>query len=304
MHIGGIFMDFKQLESFVTIAKLNSFSRAADKLFLTQPTISNHIQSLEKELDTVLFNRTNKKITLTDSGDILYEYAISILNKRDSAFFSLNQFKGKIEGVLEIASSTIPEQYYLTEVLSQFHFSYPDVRFGLKKYDTKQVLDKINVGEIDFGIVGAKKDMNNIEFIPIFEDEIILIAPNTPQFEKIDSISFEELKQHNLILREAGSGTRQRFQKELDNLGHMIEEFNVIAEIESNETIKKMVSKGLGLSFVSNRSIQNELKLGLLKSLPVKDFTMKRDFYFVYHQKRALSPLARTFRDYILNKQS
>jgi len=295
-------MDFKQLESFVSIAKLNSFSRAADKLFLTQPTISNHIQGLEKELDTVLFNRTNKKITLTESGEILYEYAISILNKRDSAFFSLNQFKGRIEGVLEIASSTIPEQFYLTEILSQFHISYPDVRFGLKRYDTKQVLDKINLGEIDFGIVGAKKEMNNIEFIPIFDDEIVLIAPNTAQYQRIDTLTFEQLKRYPLIMRESGSGTRQRFQKEIESYNYSLDNFKIIAEIESNETIKKMVAKGLGLSFVSNRSIQNEIKLGLLKTLEVKDFFMKRNFYFVYHQKRALSPLARTFRDFILSR--
>jgi len=295
-------MDFKQLESFITIAKLNSFSKAADKLFLTQPTISNHIQSLEKELDTVLFNRTNKKITLTESGDILYEYAISILNKRDSAFFSLNQFKGRIEGVLEISSSTIPEQYYLTEMLTQFHLTYPDVSYRLKKFDTKQVLDKINTGEIDFGIVGAKKELNNIDFIPIFDDEIVLIAPNTKAYEKLDSISFDTLKKYNLILRESGSGTRQRFQKEIDTMKKSIDDFKVIAEIESNETIKKMVIKGLGLSFVSSRSIQNEVKLGLLKTININDFFMKRNFYFVYHQKRALSPLARTFRDFILSK--
>lgn len=295
-------MDFKQLDSFVTIAKLNSFSKAADKLFLTQPTISNHILTLEKELDTVLFNRTNKKITLTNSGEILYEYAIAILNKRDSAFFSLNQFKGKIEGILEIASSTIPEQYYLTEILTQFNVSYPDVQFALRKYDTKQVLDKINIGEIDFGIVGAKKDIRNIEFIPIFDDEVVLIAPNRPPFDKVDSVVFETLKKYPLIVREKGSGTRQRFEKEIESKHLNMEDYNIIAEIESNETIKKMVTKGLGLSFVSNRSIQNELKLNQLKVIDVKDFYMKRDFYFVYHQKRALSPLARTFRDYILSK--
>lgn len=294
-------MDFKQLDSFVTIAKLNSFSKAADKLFLTQPTISNHILTLEKELDTVLFNRTNKKITLTNSGEILYEYAIAILNKRDSAFFSLNQFKGKIEGILEIASSTIPEQYYLTEILTQFNVSYPDVQFALRKYDTKQVLDKINIGEIDFGIVGAKKDIRNIEFIPIFDDEVVLIAPNRPPFDNVDSVVFETLKKYPLIVREKGSGTRQRFEKEIETNHLNMEDYNIIAEIESNETIKKMVTKGLGLSFVSNRSIQNELKLNQLKVIDVKDFYMKRDFYFVYHQKRALSPLARTFRDYILS---
>lgn len=125
-------MDFKQLETFVTIAKLKSFSKAAEHLFLTQPTISNHIQNLEKELKTILINRTNKNISLTQAGELLYKHAIDILNKKESAIFSLNQFKGKIEGILEISASTIPEQYYLPDLLIEFSKKYPEVKYNLK----------------------------------------------------------------------------------------------------------------------------------------------------------------------------
>ncbi len=110
-------MDFKQLESFVMLAKLRNFSKAAEKLYLTQPTISNHINNLERDLDTLLFNRSNKKVSLTQAGEILLNHALSILNERDQALFSLGQFQGEIIGTLEIASSSIPERYLLTELL-------------------------------------------------------------------------------------------------------------------------------------------------------------------------------------------
>lgn len=293
-------MDFKQLESFITIAKLNSFSKAAEHLYLTQPTISNHIQSLEKELDTILFNRTNKKITLTKSGDILYEYAISILNKRDSAYFSLNEFKGKIEGILEISSSTIPEQYFLPEILTKFNKMYPEVRYQLMKYDTKQVLDKIELGEIDFGIVGTKKESKNLNYIEIFSDELVLIAPMNDAFKSIDKLSLEELKKLPLIARETGSGTRTDLIDFLDQQGFNIEDFNIIAEIESNATIKKFVESGMGVSFVSKRSVEDEIAYNKLKIIELDGFRISRKFYFTYHQKRVLSPLANTFKNYIL----
>jgi DNA-binding transcriptional LysR family regulator len=294
-------MDFKQLESFITISKLNSFSKAAEKLFLTQPTISNHIQSLEKELGTILFNRTNKKITLTESGEILYEYAISILNKRDLAFFSLNEFKGKIEGILEISSSTIPEEYYLTDVISKFNIIYPEVKYLLMKYDTKQVLDKIQMGEIDFGIVGAKKEIPNIKYIKIFDDEIVLIAPKNEKYNNIESMNIKDLKNFPIIMRENGSGTRENLCKKLNDSDLQFNDLNVIAEIESNQTIKKFVMKGLGISFISNRAIQDELSAKKIKVIKVNNFSIKRSFYFAYHDKRALSPLAKTFKDFIIN---
>ncbi len=292
-------MDFKQLESFITIAKLKSFSKAADKLFLTQPTISNHISNLEKELDTTLLNRSNKGISLTKSGEILYKYSIEILNKKDNILFSLDQFKGKMEGTLEIASSTIPEQFYLTDILSQFHKKYPHVKFSLKKYDTMTVINKINLGEIDFGIVGAEKNIKNISFIPILEDQIVLIAPYIKKFIQMKSISLDELKSYPLIVRENGSGTLSRVIHELSQHDMDLESLNVIADVESNQTIKKLVINGTGLSFVSKLSIENELLLKQLTTIAVKNFELKRYFYFAYHQNRALSPLANAFKKFI-----
>ena len=293
-------MDFKQLESFVTIAKVKSFSKAAEKLFLTQPTISNHIHNLEKELGTALFNRTNKNITLTNAGEILFKYAVSILNKRDHAFFSLNAYKGRIEGILEIASSSIPEQYYLTDVMCAFSAQYPDVKYNLMKYDTKKVIDKLNLGEIDFGIVGAKKDTPQLDYIDIMDDEIVLVAPSA-SFEKIPSIQLSSLADTPLIMREEGSGTRTVVEAALKQAGLGTTELNVVAEIESTETIKRLVSKGLGLSFISKKAVEDEIDNGQMKILKVDELTINRNFYFVYHTKRVLSPLSEAFKDFILD---
>ncbi len=297
-------MDFKQLESFVTIAKLKSFSKSADKLYLTQPTISNHIHLLEKELGTILFNRTNKNITLTRAGDILYEYAISILNKKDHAYFSLNEFKGKIEGTLEISSSSIPELYFLTDAICRFNAKYPDVKYNLMKYDTRQVIDKIISGDIDFGIVGAKKDINQLEYIEIMGDDITLITPTKGSLSNISNFTTANCLETPLILREDGSGTRSSVLQYLTANGINTEALNIIAEVESNETIKKLVELGLGISFLSKRSIEKEVSEGLIKYLPINDEYISRKFYFVYHKKRVLSPLSETFKNFILSDKT
>jgi DNA-binding transcriptional LysR family regulator len=294
-------MDFKQLESFVMIAKLKSFSRAAEKLYLTQPTISNHIHLLEKELGTILFNRTNKQISMTKAGEIFYEHAISILNKKEHAFFSLEEFKGKIEGILEIASSSIPEQYYLADALKRFAYIYPDVKFNLMKYDTSQVIQKILSGEIDFGIVGAKPESPQLDCIEIMEDEIVLAGP-VNGLSHIDTQTIADLP---LILREEGSGTRSsamRFLKEISGLDP--ESLRVIAEVESNETIKRLVELGMGYSFVSLRSIQREIQEKRIQVVTYDGFRISRSFYFVFHKKRVLSPLSDTFREFILEDRN
>ncbi|WP_073147882.1 selenium metabolism-associated LysR family transcriptional regulator [Paramaledivibacter caminithermalis] len=297
-------MDFKQLETFVAVVKLKSFSKAAENLFITQPTVSNHIINLEKELNTVLINRTNKKITLTTAGALLYKHAIDILNKKENAIFTLNQFKGKIEGILEISSSTIPEQYFLPELLKKFSKIYPHVKYDLKKYDTGQVIDKILYGEIDFGIVGAKKEHKQLEYIEIMDDRIVFVGPNAGgKYLNIDSITLEKLLKLPIIIREEGSGTRNIVENVLSKNNISLDDLNIVAYIENTETIKQCVKKGLGFTFISHQAVAWDIENELLKDIHIKDFQVKRKFYFVYHKSRALSPLAETFKKFVLESK-
>jgi DNA-binding transcriptional LysR family regulator len=297
-------MDFRQLETFVTIAKLKSFSKAADFLFLTQPTISNHIQNLEKELGTILINRSNKRITLTNAGDILFAHAMDILNKKEQTLFSLEQFKGKIEGTLEIASSSIPEQYILPILLNSFHKFYPDVRFNVLHSDTKQVVTSILNGEIDFGIVGAKDDIKHLNYLEIMEDTMLVIMPFSGHYQTMDEITIGDLLSEKIILREEGSGTRKIFEQVLTAHNKSIDDLSIIAYIESTESIKQCVRRGLGISILSKLAVVDEVKHNLLKAIKIKDVEIKRNFYFVFHKYRSLSPLAETFKNFVLENKN
>lgn len=297
-------MDFKQLESFVTLAKLKSFSKTAEKLYLTQPTVSNHISNIEKELDTLLVNRSNKKVTLTPAGELLLNHALAILNERDQTLFDLDQFKGEIIGTLEIASSSIPERYLLSNILCSFSKLYPKVKYNMLRFDSKQVIDKLLSGEIDFGIVGSKIDKAQLIYKEIFDDEVILIAPPTKEYLSLDIVSTDFFIDQRLIFREEGSGTRKTVEEHLSNIELNVDELNIVAYMENTETIKEVVKNGMGLSFVSKHAVVDDLKNGLLIELPIKNISMTRSFYFVYHKKMLLSPLSEKFKDYVMKEQS
>ncbi|WZL74688.1 selenium metabolism-associated LysR family transcriptional regulator [Clostridiaceae bacterium 35-E11] len=293
-------MDFRQLETFVMIARLKSFSKAADYLFLTQPTISNHIQNLENELNTILINRSNKKVTLTKAGEMLFAHALEILNKRDQALFSLEAFNGKIAGTLEIACSSIPEQYILPPLLHSFNKIHPDVQYHLLHYDSQQVVDAILCGEIDFGIVGAKDDTKQLRYINIMQDKLVIIAPYSDPYQSMDKISIDLLLKEKMIFRETGSGTRKIFEKALHSHNISLEHLNILAYIESTETIKQCVKKGMGISIISQLAIEEELQYKTIKKIELENMDLCRNFYFVYHKHRTLSPLAETFKDFVL----
>lgn len=296
-------MDLRQLETFVEVAKLKSFSKAAEKLYITQPTVTTHIQNLEKELGTILINRSSKNLSLTEAGNILYKYALNILNTCEMAKFNLQSYKGKIQGHLEICSSSMPRKYILPILLNEFMKTYPNVTFSLIDKDSKDVAKSILNGEYDFGIVGAKYDSNNLKYIDLAEDNILLITPNSKKyswnnFDKLDtSILFKE----KIILREKGSGTRQLLEKELKEHNISFKSLNIIAYIEDSETIKKLVELGLGVSFMSEKAIQDELATKKLKCFNIKNMPLKRNFFFVYHKNRQLSPLSEAFKNFIID---
>ena len=275
-------MDFKQLESFIKIAQYNSFSRAAEKLYLTQPTLSNHIISLEKELKTFLFNRANKKVSLTDAGILFHQHALDILHSRDRALFALNEFKSSISGSLEISSSTIPQYFFLANLIQKFNLEYPNVKYKILRHDSEEVLKKITLGEIDFGIVGKKMKVNNIEYKEIMGDEIVLISNST--FSK-DVINIQQIKSIPLILREKKSATRSILLDKLSEYNIKIDEMNIVAEIENASTIKQFVNRGIGLAFVSTREINSDLNCNKLKIIEINDFKITRNFYFAYNKK-------------------
>ncbi len=290
------------METFIEVVNLKSFSKAAEKMFLTQPTITNHIQSLEEELGTLLINRSGKRISVTDAGSILYRYALEIVNMRDLAQFNLNEYEGKIEGHLEISTSSIPEQYVIPHILKEFIEQYPNVTFTINHEDSKRVVEDITNGYINYGIVGAKYDSDALEYIDFFEDHLIVVVPNNENYvwKPYETLDIGFLLKQKIILREKGSGTRLLVEKALKEKNLKIDSLDIISCIEDNETIKKLVELGLGISFISEIAVQKEIKLGLIKPYYIKDLELKRKFYFVYHKNRYLSPLAQEFKNFVI----
>ena len=295
-------MEFNQLESFISVVKHNSFSLAAKELYTTQPTISNNIRNLEKELNTTLLDRTSKTITLTDSGKIFYKYAVELINIRDKAKFTVSEHDCKVEGEIEICASSIPEEYVLPYIIKDFLKIYPKVSFSVTHKDSKSVIDNILEGKLSFGIVGAKYYSESLEYIDFYEDELILCVPyDKYPCSEYEYLDISALFSEKFIFRKVGSGTRKLIEQTLSDKGIGIDSLNVISFIDSNEMIKRMIELGLGVSFISKIAVKNEIDLKLIKALRIKDLNLKRDFYFVHNKNRTLSPLVEAFKDFVIH---
>lgn len=289
-------MDLKQLEVFVAVVKHQSFSKASRELFLTQPTVSAHIQNLENELETVLVNRSNKTITLTESGKILYEHAIYILNNCKKAIYDIKEYSGKIEGLIDIACSSIPETYLLPGFMKSFSNTYPDVKFSISHYDSRFAISEILDERISFGFVGSKISNPQIKYVNLIDDNLVLITPPDLEIENVNGeIDVSALYDFNFIMRKEGSGTRDLIFKTLKKAGFSTAKLNILAHVESNESIKEMVRQGLGVSFISRISAEEYINSGKLKSYKIKGIDFARKFYFIYSKKKTFTPLENKF---------
>jgi DNA-binding transcriptional LysR family regulator len=296
-------LEFNQIETFLSVVKHKSFSKAAKELFLTQPTVSNNIQNLEKELKTTLLDRKSKTITLTDSGESFYKYAVELINTRDKAKYDLIRRSDRIEGEIEISASSIPEQYILPYIIKEFTDKHPKVSFKVTHKNSKNVVEEILNGKNNFGIVGAKYPSDVLDYIDFYQDELVLAVPNNENYpwpvdEKLD---FKILLSEKLIIRKEGSGTRHLIDKSLSTKGINTCSLNIISLIDSNEMIKKMIELDLGISLISKIAVKNETDLGLIKTYELKDLDLKRNFYFVYHKNRTLSPVVEVFKKFLVN---
>lgn len=290
-------MDFKQIEAFVNVVKYRSFSKAADAIFLTQPTISAHIHSLERELDMQLLNRKAKSVSLTEGGEIFYKYAVDMINTREKAVSALKCYGQSMEGVLEIQASSTPGQYMLPRLISEFNTKYPGIRYFVEQSDSGQVIENISQGRGEIGFVGRKGN-KVLEYIPLFTDGSVIIAPKTEKFLSIDrNAPIETFIKEPFIQRESGSATLESFSEALDRIS--VESLNVIARMDSMEAVKRAVSEGLGISVVAGMAVSEEEREKYLIFSP-SDLDLSRDFYMVCNERIAMSPVAEAFKEFVL----
>ena len=277
-------MNLKQLEAFVKIADSGSFSKAAKDLFLTQPTISAHITSLEKELNSRLFVRNTKEVRLSESGETLYTYAKQMLvlqNKIEETFATKEE---KDQQCITIAASTIPAQYLLPEILVAFNEKYPNQQFKIVETDSAKVVEQVLNHTADVGFTGTTLDKKTCKHIPFYQDELVVIAPNTEKYRELQKTETNALwlGSERLIMREEGSGTRKEAEKQLKKIGLNVSKLNVMCSMENPESIKKAVASGMGVSIISKLAAADEVEKGHLITLPLEEEGSKRDINVVY----------------------
>ncbi len=293
-------MEFIQIKSFVAVAQEMSFSKAADVLFMSQPGITSNIQKLEKELGVRLIDRKTKNINLTPGGNIFYRYAVEMINLSAQAEYSLSNFSNEINGTLKIYSSTMPEQYLFPYIAKAFNIIYPMVHFSICHKDSKDVTDDIISGKINLGFVGTKYSLRTLQYIDFYDDDLVLIASPQKKYSS-NLLTVKEIAGEKIIIREEGSGTRYLFEKALKKRKLDINIFNPLIISDSLEAIKKMVSLDLGVSFVSEIAVKNEVASGSLKKYQIKDLDLKRHFSLVYSNNRYYSPVEEKFKDFVRN---
>ncbi len=290
-------MNLKQLEAFVEVAEGGSFSRAAKNLYLTQPTVSAHIASLEKELEVRLFVRNTKEVSLSVEGQTLYKYAIQMvdLEKRIEEEFGERRKLGR--QCVTIAASTIPSQYLLPRILTRFNEKYPGEQIKMLESDSTDVVNQVVEHMVDIGFTGTVLEKKHCKYIPFYKDELVIITPDTEEFErrleKPEDISW--VLTEPVIMREEGSGTRKEAEKQLRGAGIKPEQMHIIASIENQETIKESVCQGMGISILSRLAAADKIHDRSVLSFSIPGADRGRNINVVYNKNYQLSVSAERF---------
>jgi DNA-binding transcriptional LysR family regulator len=293
-------VDLRQLEVFARVVDTRSFSRAAEALRLTQSTVSEHVRLLEDEVGTRLFDRLGRETVPTRAGELLYGYARRLLTLRLEAHQALDQFLGRVSGVLTVGASTIPGEYVLPPLIGAFREKFPQVSIALQIGDSRRIADAVLDGRVDLGVVGARPDHRSLEATELMPDELVLVVPPGHPWFGRDRATLDDLRSEPLIVREPGSGSRAALERALEGIGTDLSALRVVAEMGSTSAIKQGVKAGVGLSIVSKRAVEEECRHGLLWCLPIEGLRFTRHFFTVTHTGRSRSPLCQAFLDFLL----
>lgn len=292
-------LDIHQLEIYVKVAELKSFSKAAQAMYLTQPTISQHMSTLEHFLGTKLFDRLGKEVVLTKAGQVLYTYAKQITGLRKEAEQAIDHFLGKKSGHLILGASTIPGEYILPPLLGKFKEHYPAIRTTLRIGDTEEIVEELLSRKIETGIIGAKISNSRLQFTPFVEDELILVVPRGHRWWNKNYLTIKELADEPFVMREAGSGTRISMEKRLSEYGIATDSLNVIAEMGSTTAVKQAIKAKLGISLISERAVEEEIKRKVFKKIPIKKVNFLRTFFIIRDKKQTPSPLCEALINFL-----
>jgi DNA-binding transcriptional LysR family regulator len=291
----------RRLQVFQTVARLLSFTKAAEELHMTQPAVTFQVRQLEEQYNTRLFDRTHNRISLTEAGKKVFEYADQIFELYAEMDNSVRELTGDVSGVLILGASTTIAEYMLPVLLGDFKKEYPEVSIRLKVSNSDGIVSQVENNTIDLGVVEAPVNNKNLVVEVCRIDELVVIMPPGHELATRTSIHPKELVEYPFICREEGSGTREVMLESMHADGVANNALNVVMELGSLEAIKGSVEAGMGISILSSATIDKELKLGSLVAVKL-DPPIRRPFSFV-HQKqkfrvRAMDELLTFARNY------
>jgi len=294
----------RRLQVFHTVARLLSFTKAAESLHMTQPAVTFQVRQLEEYFNTRLFDRTHNRISLTEAGQRVYEFADRIFDLYAEMENAVRDMTGEISGVLIIGASTTIAEYMLPALLGDFKKKYPDINVHLKVSNSDGIVSMVENNDIDLGVVEAPVVNKNLVVENCRNDRLVAVVPPTHELAGKKKLNVKELIEHAYIAREEGSGTREVIEEYLASTGMKPADMSIAMELGSPEAIKGAVEAGMGVSIVSEVTIHKELQLGTLVSLEL-DPPLERPFSFV-HQKqkfrqRAMDELLVFARAYCLS---
>lgn len=288
----------RQLQVFESVADELSFTRASEKLHLSQPAVSIQVKQLEEGVGLPLFEHTRKKISLTEAGSIIHRLSKTIRNELEDAAEQIDELMGLQRGRLDVTVTTTAS-YFTSRILADFARTYPDIAISLDVTNRENLLKQLDSNQCDLAIMGEPPEGLDLESTAIMENPLVLIASPDHPLANRRRIPVEALGDQGFVFREPGSGTRAAILRVLEEKGMSIP---ITMEMTSNEAIKQTVQAGLGLGIVSRYTVELELETGRLVELDVRHFPLRRYWYLVRRRDKQLSPVAQRFESRVLDR--
>jgi DNA-binding transcriptional LysR family regulator len=291
-------MDTKQLAAFCAVVERRSFSQAAERLGVTQPAVSLQVRALEKRLGTQLLDRSGRRVEPTEAGRRLYAGAQKLLALEEQLVAEVVASKeGELAGDLILGASTGPAAIVVPVLLGEFQREHAGIRVFLTVSDTHTVVERVAARELELGIVGASRRHRGVRFEPFFADEVILACPPGHRFAG-RTVSLDELREDTLILMQEGAGVRQIVEDALRRQGVRLRDLDVRLELGLQESVRRAVEEGYGVTFISRTAVEAELADGRLAEAHVEGLDASREISLASAAGRTRTRVADAFVEF------
>jgi DNA-binding transcriptional LysR family regulator len=291
--IGVVMMDLHQLYVFTKVVEHRSFSKAAEAIFLSQSTVSSHIQTLEKQLNVHLFDRVGRENILTPNGERLYQWALKILLLKDQALLDINNGMTEFSGIIRMSASSVPGQFLVPKMVKKFRNAYPQAKFHINQSPSKIVAEKVLNGSVDLGLLGEKYENEKLQYIPLLKEKLVLITSSNHRLK--GPVSIRTILDYPFVMRSSDSGTNSIIEGFLKRNNITKNQMNITSFTDCTQSLIQFVKEDIGISIISEIAAKEYSKSQLIKIHEIEDFNEERYFYLVFNKMKTQSIISKMF---------